>query len=157
MFMCPVCGFDGLEEPARTLSGGGSDEYCPSCDFQFGVTDIDQGFSDAAWRTLWVARGKPWSHLLYEPQPPGWNPDAFLASVGGAPQHPDRTFPPGARVRLKRRWDGWRLQAGAEGMVESVRDDVPVYGVRMDAVPETLFTLAHGDLQKVADPSAGEG
>ena len=154
---CPICGHRGLSEPARTAESGGSYEVCQSCGFEFGVTDDDSAFSDLAWRWLWIAQGMPWSSLWYRPQPADWDPEAQLAAVGGTPDRPMRLLRLGAQVKLREQWMRWRLQAGSEGMVESVRDDVPVYGVRMDAVPETLFTLAHGDLQEVADPSAGEG
>ena len=45
-FTCPVCGYPELEEPPRSpRTGGGSYEICPSCGFQFGVTDDDKGVS----------------------------------------------------------------------------------------------------------------
>ena len=71
---CPVCGYDGLEEPPRSTSEGGSYEICPSCGFQFGVSDDDLGFSYDAWREDWVSRGMPWDSAGIEPPPAGWNP-----------------------------------------------------------------------------------
>ena len=44
---CPVCGYPKLEEAPRTQAGGGSYEICPSCGFQFGVSDDDRGFTYA--------------------------------------------------------------------------------------------------------------
>lgn len=79
--VCPVCGYPGLFEPARASDGGGSYEYCSSCGFQFGVTDDDRGFSDAVWRSLWIADGMKWWDLD-EPAPPGWNPRAQLRNIG---------------------------------------------------------------------------
>ena len=38
---CPVCGYRKLREKPRTYDGGGSFEICPSCGFQFGVSDDD--------------------------------------------------------------------------------------------------------------------
>jgi hypothetical protein len=81
-FQCPVCGFVGLHEPARSLSGGGSYEFCPSCDFEFGVTDDDLGYTDDEWRQKWVAEGRPWRSRS-RPQPPGWNPVEQLRSLKG--------------------------------------------------------------------------
>jgi hypothetical protein len=73
-FTCPVCGYRGLEEPPRSgASGGGSYEICPSCGFQFGVTDDDKGFSYEAWRSQWQEQGMPWSSIGIDP-PAEWNP-----------------------------------------------------------------------------------
>lgn len=58
---CPVCGWPKLSEPPRSLSGGGSYEICPSCGFEFGVSDDDAGHTHASWREEWVRRGMPWS------------------------------------------------------------------------------------------------
>ena len=52
---CPVCGFPKLKETPRTHDGGGSYEICPSCGFQFGVSDDDRGFSYEQWRERWQA------------------------------------------------------------------------------------------------------
>ena len=49
MFTCPVCGYDRLVEPPRTKCGG-SWEICPSCGFQFGVSDEDEDYTDEQWR-----------------------------------------------------------------------------------------------------------
>lgn len=72
MHTCPVCGFPELSEPPRTAEGGGSYEICPSCGFQFGVTDEDRGFTYARWRRQWIAGGMKWSSE--RPQPAGWSP-----------------------------------------------------------------------------------
>ena len=44
-YRCPVCGYPGLDEPPRTEESGASYEICPSCGFEFGVTDEDRGIS----------------------------------------------------------------------------------------------------------------
>ena len=76
---CPVCGYDGLTEPVRTpRSGGGSYEICPSCGFQFGVTDDDLGHTYASWREEWIRRGLPWSGAG-QPPPLRWDPQIQLA------------------------------------------------------------------------------
>jgi pimeloyl-ACP methyl ester carboxylesterase len=56
-FVCPVCGWPDLTEAPRSPGGGGSYEICPSCGFQFGVTDDDAGISYAEWRRRWVEGG----------------------------------------------------------------------------------------------------
>ena len=38
--ICPVCGYDGLDEPAFDERGVGSDGICPCCGFQFGLDDF---------------------------------------------------------------------------------------------------------------------
>lgn len=57
--MCPVCGYPALHDPPRSASGGASYEICPSCGFEFGVTDDDLGFTYDEWRKQWVALGMP--------------------------------------------------------------------------------------------------
>lgn len=83
-FCCPVCGFVGLHEQPRTASGGGSYEFCPSCDFEFGVTDDDLGYSDDDWRKKWVEDGMPW-RSGNRPKPANWNPVNQLRGRLGKP------------------------------------------------------------------------
>jgi hypothetical protein len=75
-YTCPVCRFPGLAEPPMSPSGGGSYEICPSCGFQFGVSDEDRGETYASWRERWVADGMPWRSA--NPAPAGWDPRAQL-------------------------------------------------------------------------------
>ena len=77
--LCPVCGYPKLREKPRTISGGGSFEICPSCGFQFGVTDDDEGYNYAQWRRHWQAKGMHWSGESMEPA--DWNPVAQLAAL----------------------------------------------------------------------------
>jgi hypothetical protein len=77
---CPCCGYPALHEPPRSASGGGSYEICPSCGFQFGVSDDDAGFTYASWREQWKKRGMPWSSKGIAP-PSGWNPKVQLAKL----------------------------------------------------------------------------
>ena len=79
-FRCPVCGFPGLQETPRSSTGGGSYEICPSCGFQFGVTDDDAGFTYTKWRENWKKQGCHWSSHGITP-PPHWDPKAQLASL----------------------------------------------------------------------------
>jgi len=78
-YLCPVCGFDRLREPPRTATGGGSFEICPSCGFEFGVSDDDGGYTYSTWREEWVKRGMPWSSVA--PVPPTWNPSLQIKNV----------------------------------------------------------------------------
>lgn len=81
-YQCPVCGFPGLEEPPRSNSGGGSYEICPSCGFEFGVTDDDRGFSYEAWRKRWIDQGMPWRDEGISDPPAGWDPADQLRRAG---------------------------------------------------------------------------
>lgn len=83
--VCPVCGYPDLEEPPRSpVTSGGSYEICPSCGFQFGVTDDDEGFSYQEWRTQWIQRGMPWDSEEIRPPPQGWDPARQLANLEDA-------------------------------------------------------------------------
>ncbi len=75
---CPVCGYPKLKEEARTRGGGGSFEICPSCGFQFGVSDDDDGFTYEQWREQWRTEGMKWSSLQAVPH--GWDPRKQLAA-----------------------------------------------------------------------------
>jgi predicted RNA-binding Zn-ribbon protein involved in translation (DUF1610 family) len=75
-FTCPVCAYPNLDEEPRS-DGHGSDEICPSCGFQFGTSDDDEGWSFESWRRSWIERGAPWSSA--NPAPPGWDAHRQLA------------------------------------------------------------------------------
>ncbi len=79
-FVCPVCGFPGLTAPPRSATGGGSDEICPSCGFQFGYDDDDRGIGFKEWRQEWAKRGMSWSSKGI-PCPGGWDPAAQLRNL----------------------------------------------------------------------------
>jgi len=77
--ICLVCGFDKLlEEPYP--DGEGSYEICPSCGFQFGVSDQDRHFTFDEWRRKWILAGTPWSG--HAQRPFNWNPAEQLKRIG---------------------------------------------------------------------------
>lgn len=76
---CPVCGFPKLSEAPRSKSGGGSFEICPSCGFQFGVSDDDKGFTYAKWRAQWKKNGMKWSSKSAAPK--NWDAAAQLKQI----------------------------------------------------------------------------
>jgi hypothetical protein len=78
--MCPVCGYPNLKHDPMPTYGGGSYEICPSCGFQFGVSDEDVGHSFAEWRDEWIANGMRWSSVAQAP-PAEWDPVAQLERV----------------------------------------------------------------------------
>lgn len=75
---CLVCGYALLSSPPVDADGDGLFEICPSCRFQFGVTDDDLGFTYDAWRKSWVEEGLPWRSEGIEPRPDGWDPQKQL-------------------------------------------------------------------------------
>jgi hypothetical protein len=85
-YMCPVCGYPSLDEPPRSpTSGGGSYEICPSCGFEFGVTDEDKGYTYDEWRARWIAHGMPWNSIGIEAAPERWDPRRPLARLQARP------------------------------------------------------------------------
>ena len=78
-YTCPVCGYPKLKELPRSPTGGGSYEICPSCGFQFGVSDDDLGFTYERWRENWRTGGMKWSS--HQKPPRSWNPEAQLARI----------------------------------------------------------------------------
>lgn len=79
-YQCPVCGYPELTEPPRTEDGG-SYEICPSCGFEFGVTDDDRGYTYEMWRARWIEDGMRWWSAEIEPMPENWNPEAQLRNL----------------------------------------------------------------------------
>ncbi|MGX4765260.1 hypothetical protein ACWH4V_05635 [Bacillus mojavensis] len=66
-YICPVCGFKGLTEPAYDDRGNHSYEICLCCGFQFGFDDYEMTSEDGsylepsesitAYRKKWLAAG----------------------------------------------------------------------------------------------------
>jgi hypothetical protein len=109
-YMCPICGFDALEElPYERYGdpvlvgphveplevGAPTHEICPSCGFHFGCDDEMQLIGVPGgmvldkltrilrrWRALRIAEGmRVWSSD-WRPLPPGWDPVAQLRRLG---------------------------------------------------------------------------
>ncbi len=71
MNKCPVCGYNGLHEPAYDRHGYASFEICPCCGIEFGYEDARR--SHESLRDKWIARGMPWWSDVRKP-PAGWDP-----------------------------------------------------------------------------------
>lgn len=83
MYSCPVCGYDGLDEPPYIDNDvfTGSFEICSCCGFQYGVDDLDKGMTHEAYRNQWIKEGAPWfSRLTIKPS--NWNLRQQLMSIG---------------------------------------------------------------------------
>jgi rRNA maturation protein Nop10 len=80
--ICPVCGFAGLMKPAYDKRGFGSLETCPSCGFQFNVSDAQHGWSHRDWRDRWVTAGMPWCSGTL-PRPRRWSAKNQIGKLRG--------------------------------------------------------------------------
>ena len=79
-FFCTVCGYPELDEPPYSpRTHLGSYDICPSCRFEYGVTDDDKGFTHSQWRARWIADGMPWRRTA-QAAPSGWDPAGTPAS-----------------------------------------------------------------------------
>lgn len=79
--ICPVCGYPDLDEPPRSATGGASYEICPSCGFEFGVSDDDLGFTYEEWRERWIGLGMPWDSADIEEPAEDWDPRRQLENL----------------------------------------------------------------------------
>lgn len=79
-YICAACGWRHLREPQRSSSGGASNEICPSCGFEPGFTDDEQGFSFEQWRLKWVQSGMQWFSKGVE-RPADWNAIVMLQGL----------------------------------------------------------------------------
>ncbi|MDX8363436.1 hypothetical protein [Cytobacillus sp. IB215316] len=80
MNTCPICGYDGLFEPAYDKHNYGSHEICPCCGFQYGYSDDHDGSSFEDYRKEWIEEGYNW-YSNARRQPKNWNPKVQLEKV----------------------------------------------------------------------------
>ncbi|RBP15900.1 hypothetical protein DFR50_107170 [Roseiarcus fermentans] len=90
MKRCPVCGYDGLEEPAYDDVGAPSYEICPCCGIEFGYEDASR--SHESLREEWIAKGMPW--WADDKPPPGWDPVQQVRSLTEGPGIDGATITP---------------------------------------------------------------
>ena len=77
---CPSCGYAGLSIGPQ-IGNDYSYDICPCCRFQFGKTDMDEGYSYAQWRDKWIQEGMQW----WSPSdkiPSDWTPVEQLKNIG---------------------------------------------------------------------------
>ncbi len=81
--ICPVCGFDELEEPPYSPGGVGSEDICESCGFQFEtlMEDEEDGSLFNKWRAQWISGGMKW-YIKNIKQPDDWDPKRQLLNIG---------------------------------------------------------------------------
>jgi len=75
-YTCPVCGYPKLSRDPADLA---CFAICPSCGFEFGVTDRDLGYTYDQWRKLWIEKGMSWSSVGKKPA--DWNPQQQLLNL----------------------------------------------------------------------------
>lgn len=76
-YICPVCNFDGLDEPPYNSCGSGSYEICPCCGFEFGLDDFGYDSYEkahAVWRKKWIDNGCIWWSSQENRKPKDWDP-----------------------------------------------------------------------------------
>lgn len=71
-YICPVCGYDRLDEPPADYS------ICSSCGTEFGYDDF--ALSHEELRKRWIANGAKWWSTYTSP-PSGWSPFQQLLRV----------------------------------------------------------------------------
>lgn len=77
-YLCPVCGYSDLDEPAYDEYGCASFEICPSCGTEFGYSDA--GFTHEQLRKDWISSGHRWAGVRQAPT--DWDPIAQLKKAG---------------------------------------------------------------------------
>ena len=55
--ICPVCGYDGLEETPYDKYGYPSYEICSCCGYEYGFQDESKGISFSEYRQKWIEDG----------------------------------------------------------------------------------------------------
>lgn len=79
-YVCPVCGYEGLDEPPKSEDDSHSYEICPCCGFEFGFDDESEGHSYQSYRRNWVVEGARW--FIEEKRPENWNLKDQLRKIG---------------------------------------------------------------------------
>lgn len=77
--ICPVCGYDGLEEMPYDQDGNPSYEICDCCGFEFGFDDDSEGISFEEYRKKWIEEGAEWFNPDMKPK--GWDIKRQLSNI----------------------------------------------------------------------------
>lgn len=75
-YLCPVCGYDQLENPPERY------EICPCCGTEF--ENDDELLTHEELRREWIAGGMKWWSTS-DRVPSSWNPTVQLRNLDGAP------------------------------------------------------------------------
>ena len=66
-YICPVCGYDGLEEAPYDKNNCASYEICRCCGFEYGFHDFSKGETFESYREKWLSNGAVWRIPSYKP------------------------------------------------------------------------------------------
>ena len=78
-YLCPVCGYPELDDPAYDEYGCSSYEICPCCGTQFGYDDTEK--SHFQLRVEWVQQGGRWWSSTLETTE-NWDAERQLFKAG---------------------------------------------------------------------------
>jgi len=70
-WVCPVCGFNSLDEPPYDEEGCATFSICPCCGNEFGYDDASAKYSKL--RKKWIEEGMVWWSET-QPPPANWDP-----------------------------------------------------------------------------------
>lgn len=67
-YICPICGYDKLEEPPYDEFGEPSYEICPCCGIEFGFDLENDHITQDEYRKKWINNGGEWFDPQEKPQ-----------------------------------------------------------------------------------------
>jgi hypothetical protein len=79
MYICPVCGYDKLEEEPYDEDENPSCEICLCCGFEFGFDDGSEKMNFEQYRKKWINEGAKWFDL--ETKPKDWDLKKQLKNI----------------------------------------------------------------------------
>lgn len=83
-FVCPVCGWDKLEEPPYGGKEGENPSYeiCACCGYEFGYHDANIGYTFENYRKEWIKKGCPFYDGTEKPNV--WNEEVMRKQLRNA-------------------------------------------------------------------------
>jgi len=78
-YMCPVCGFDRLEEPPYFNQKEPSYGICPCCGFEFGFDGANNQIAFTDFRQHWIKNGARW--FMPKLKPSNWDLKKQLSNL----------------------------------------------------------------------------
>ncbi len=78
-YICPVCGYDDLDEAPFDNDGNPSYNICDCCGFEFGFDDGSEGINFEHYRKKWIEEGTKW--FISKKKPKNWNLSEQLKNI----------------------------------------------------------------------------
>ncbi len=78
-YICPVCGYNELDEAPYDNNGNPSYNICDCCGFEFGYDDGSEEISFKEYRKKWIDEGSKW--FRSEKKPKIWNLSNQLKNI----------------------------------------------------------------------------